>query len=69
MLEFNPYMRKKPEELLQMDIFKSMRKTYPELLKSPSSVIQLEIDGKNVFDYRKSCFKTITPDALKSLLI
>lgn len=36
LLEFNPFMRKKPEEYLEMDLFKPWRKKYPELLVPPS---------------------------------
>ena len=55
-MEFNPFFRKKPEELLMMDIFKEMRIQYPELLIAPQKQIQLEIDQKKVFDYEQSKF-------------
>lgn len=60
MLEFNPYFRKKPEELLQLDIFEPLRKALPELLVPPSNTIELEVDDKNAFDYKKSAFKKTT---------
>ena len=65
MLEFNPYFRKKPEELLQLDIFEQLRKTLPELLVPPSNTIELEVDDKNAFDYKTSAFKKTTTQELK----
>ena len=36
MLEFNPFFRKKPEEYLKLDVFKSLRTNNPEMLVPPS---------------------------------
>lgn len=66
MLEFNPFLRKKPEEYIQMDIFKPWREKFPELLVPPPRPIQLEVDEKNVFDYNQSKFNHLSIDDIKS---
>lgn len=45
MLEFNPFLRKNPEELLRLEKFEIMKQKYPELLVPPTEPIKLEIDG------------------------
>ena len=39
LLEFNPYFRKKPEELLKLEIFTQLRADYPEFLLPPPSQV------------------------------
>lgn len=69
MLEFNPFLRKKPEEYLQMDLFEPWRQIFPELLVPPPNPIQLEVDEKNAFDYKNSMFKKLSTEDIKSQLL
>ena len=65
MLEFNPFFRKKPEEYLEMDLFKALREKHPEMLVPPSKCIKLEVDEKHAFDYNASKFKKFSMEDLK----
>ena len=69
MLEFNPYYRKKPCELLDMDIFADLRAEYPEFLVAPPNPIQLEVDKKQAFDYKASTFKKLDEVKLKEQIL
>ena len=65
MLQFNPFFRKKPEELLAHKIFDHWKRKYPEFLVSPPYRINLEADNKKSFDYATSKFKKYTMSQLK----
>ena len=67
-LEFNPYLRKKPEDLLKLDIFAELREEKPESLNLPPNVIQLGVDKKGVFDFSKSQFKKFSIKDLRDVL-
>ena len=66
MLEFNPFFRKKPEEYLKLDVFKSLRTNNPEMLVPPPELIKLEVDQKKAFDYENSKFMNKTVEELKN---
>ena len=68
MLEFNPYFRKKPEDLLNYKIFDDLKKSHPEWLVPPPNPIILDFDKKKAFDYEKSQFVQLTTQDLKDLL-
>ena len=68
LLEFNPYFRKKPDELLKMKIFDKLRADHKEWLLPPPNPIKLEIDSKKAFDYENSKFAKLTIEDLKTLL-
>ena len=69
MLEFNPYFRMKPEELLKMQLFDPWKAKYPELLVPPQNPIKLLVDKKNAFDYESSLFRALTMKELHAILI
>lgn len=69
MLEFNPYFRKKPEELLNHKIFDSLKKELPQWLVPPSKQIILSLDQKKTFNYDTSKFNDLTIEDLKNLLL
>ena len=69
LLEFNPYFRKKPEDLLKMGIFDKHRADHKEFLVPPTIQIKLEIDEKKAFNYEKSEFSKLTIQDLKNLLL
>ena len=51
MLEFNPWFRKSPKELLKMKVFDEIRQESKEL-DAPFK-IEIFIDQDNVYDYEK----------------
>ena len=69
MLEVNPYFRKRPEELLGLEIFDSYKLKYPELLISPPYQIKLSVDKKYEFDYQNNKFRRMTTRDLKFILM
>ena len=69
MLEFNPFFRKRPEEYLSLKLFDPWVAKYPELLVPPTSQIRLDVDQKNVYNYKDSKFKTLKMPELKAILL
>ena len=64
MLEFNPWFRKSPKELLKMKVFDQIRKESMEV-DAPFK-ITLEIDQDDVFDYEECKFADkVTIDYIK----